>query len=135
MSGLTTALADEMLNLFRNTAATQFTPYIALFNGDPAGAGTELTTTITGSATRNACGFSAPQAGTGTQRKIVNGSDIDITASASGSATADYYAIYDAATAGNLKFSKALTSSLTINAGSPVSIAAGDLEIYNNYND
>jgi hypothetical protein len=127
--GLTSTQADAFLNVFRGTTYTGFTSYVALFNGDPQGAGTEITSTITGAATRNAAGFGAPGAGTGDQRKIANSGEIEITASAAGSATADYFAIYDAATGGTLRFSGALTSSLAISAGSPVKFEAAALEV------
>lgn len=127
--GLTTTQTDAYLNTFRATNFTGFTAYVALFDGDPQGAGTEITNTIKGSATRNAAGFGAPGAGTGSNRRIANSAEIEITASAVGSADATHFAIYDAATAGTLRFSAALDSTLTINTGNPVKFETGELYI------
>lgn len=47
----------------------------------------------------------------------------------SGTVTIKAVGLYDAATDGNLKFSKNLTAEKVINGGDPVSIAVGDLDI------
>lgn len=129
--GLPTTQTDAYLNTFRATDYTGFTAYVALFDGDPQSGGTEITNTIKGSTTLNACGFGAPAAGSGSNRRISNSAEIEITASAAGSADATHFAIYDATTTagGTLRFSAALDSTLTINTGNPVKFEAAALYI------
>jgi len=101
--------------------ASPTTLYIALFSSDPtdAGGGTELTTTLTGSANRTAITLTAAQASGTTTLK--NGSQVIITSNASAGATASHMGIFDAATSGtNLLFRGVL------NNGTAKTIATGD---------
>lgn len=122
---------DEILNnLAKGTTIAVGNRYFALFNGDPHASGTEITSTITGSANRLQCDglFGTPSTVDGF-RKISNTSVLTITSSASGSATATYGAIYDAATGGNLVAAYALSSSLSIAAGNAVEFAVGQVSL------
>jgi hypothetical protein len=118
-------LADELIDWVKGTdmPTAPTTVYIALFNGDPSGAGTEITNTIKGSTTRDAIALGGVTT-SGTFRQADNIADITITLSASAGATADYAAIYDAATGGNLLSYDTLTSSKTITTGDEVKFEA-----------
>jgi len=101
--------------------ASPTTLYIALFSSDPtdAGGGTELTTTLTGAATRTPITLTAAQASGVTTLK--NSSQVVITSSAAAGATASHMGIFDAATGGtNLLFRGVL------NNGTAKTIATGD---------
>lgn len=118
-------LADELIDWVKGTnmPAAPAAVYVALFNGDPTGAGTEITNTIKGSTTRDAIALGAVTT-SGNFRQADNTAVITITASASAGATADYAAIFDAATAGNLLSYDTLTASKTITTGDEVKFDA-----------
>lgn len=120
---------DEILNVQRGTALSAWTPYVALFDGDPESGGTELTNSITGSNNRSEVSYGAPQSDGGNGRQIVNSSEIEITASAQnvGDVNVDYFAIYDAQTSGNLR-AKMSTGPHTVSAGNRVVILPTDLQ-------
>lgn len=118
-------LADELIDWVKGTdmPTAPTTVYIALFNGDPSGAGTEITNTIKGSTTRDAIALGGVTT-SGNFRQADNTAEITITPSASAGATADYAAIYDAATGGNLLSYDTLTASKTITTGDGVKFEA-----------
>lgn len=120
--------ADDAINYIKGTnfPAAPATVYVALFNGDPAGAGTEITNTIKGTTTRDAIALGAIST-SGSYRQASNTGEITITASASAGATADYVALFDAATAGNRLANEALTTSKTITTGDEVKFEVGAL--------
>jgi len=122
--------ADAILEWVTNTTAFPAEPttiYVALFDGDPTSGGTEITNTITGSTTRTTLALGTSPATSGDYRQIDNASQVQITASASAGATADYAAIYDASTSGNLIAYEALTASKTIQTGDEVNFEANAL--------
>lgn len=99
--------------------------FVALFNGDPTDAGsggTEVTTTIR-VAGRVAVTFgSISGGGTMSNSAIVNFGNADA------GATVTHFAVYDAASAGNLLGSAALSGgSQVISTGNPVAFAIGAL--------
>lgn len=107
------------------------TVYLALFNGDPSGAGTEVTTTVCSGrlAISSAMGTSSGGAGSAT-----HAADLVFTTSALAAATVNYVAAYDAATNGNLLWYRSVTSNavaigntVKINAGVLIVTAGGDL--------
>lgn len=103
------------------TAATApAATYMALFNGDPQGAGSEVTTTIDATG-RKAVTF------TGTT-SLSNSTLVDYGAADSG-ATVDYGAVYDASSAGNLLLSGALGSSVSVSTGDEVTFPIGNITI------
>ncbi len=125
---MTNYLADATLNhVHRNTAYTSpTTVYVALFTtatGDD-GSGTECTGT---DYARVAVTFGAPS---GTPRQIANSAIVDFGTDSDGSFGAlTHFAIYDAATAGNMLEHDALTTAKTPAAGDPVTFPVGTLVI------
>lgn len=110
----------------KTTPATVATRYITIFNGDPQGAGSEVINTVTGSSNR--IDLTTPM-GTASAGSATNSSVITFTSSASGAATVDYVAIYDAQTAGNLLASAAATASKSVTSGDSLTIAASGLTV------
>lgn len=104
------------------------TRYVALFDGDPQGAGTEVTTDIRPSG-RLALTANMEDAGDTNAGEAASTSEIDFGSADSG-ASVSHIAIYDAATAGTLLASDALTGGTqTVTAGNPVKIPVGDLTV------
>ena len=127
MSGRSTYLGNSFLNVIRGTAYTAPSAvYVALFNGDPTDAGTggsEVTTTIR-TAGRVAATFGAPSA------KAMSNSAAVSFGNAAGAATVTHYALFDAASAGNMLDSAPLTGgSMAVSANSAVSFAVGAIVI------
>lgn len=118
MSTSTTTQRDAMLN-----AVTTY--YIDLYNGDPSGVGTSQLLTLTGSATRPSATLGSP-ATDGAYRKRSNASEVIITASAAGAATVDYWAMFDAATGGNLVQYGQYSPSKSFTAGDEIKVNAGE---------
>ena len=131
MASFSDYLEQQILNhIFRNTAI--FTPpanvYLALFTAAPSdsGGGTEVTG---GSYARKAVStttqWNAP--GVGGLTDNINAQAF-VTATASWG-TITHFAIFDAASAGNLLFHGALTASKVVGSGDTIQFAAGDLDV------
>lgn len=103
--------------------AAAATRYITVFNGDPQGAGTEVINTITGSANRQNMTTAMAAASGGS---AASDTDITFTASAVGTATVDYVAVYSAITGGTLMASTAV-SSKSVGIGDSLKILATQL--------
>jgi hypothetical protein len=104
------------------------TRYVALFDGDPQGSGTEVTTDIR-TAGRVAITSDMEAAGTTSTGEASSTADLDFGNADSG-ATVSHIAIYDSATGGTLLASDALSGgSQTVTAGNPVKIPSGDLTV------
>jgi len=123
--GLTEYAIKKILDHVMGRAAWTMptTVYMALFNGDPTGAGTELTAPpCTGYArkaiTSSAATFAAP---VGT---IVNSVDIDFGIAGSAWGTVDYSAIYDQLTGGNMLSSSPLEVVRSIQLDDPAKFPA-----------
>lgn len=128
MPDLTATAQNELVDALTGKSNTSFggsTQYITLFNGDPQGSGSEVLNTVTGSANRPAIASSMGNASSGSSSST---SDITFTNNASGAATVDYIAIYDAQTGGNLLASTSVTSK-SVASGDGVSISSGNLTI------
>ncbi|HNY80767.1 MAG TPA: hypothetical protein PKO46_21005 [Sedimentisphaerales bacterium] len=125
MGSFSAYAANKVLDHYTGKAAwTMPTVYVALFVGDPEGAGTEVSgngysrkqtaaadwNSASGGATSNAQALTFPQA-TGSW------------------GTVDHFALYDAATGGNRTGSGALGEPKTIGSGDTASFAAGDLDV------
>lgn len=95
------------------------TVYAAIFNGDPQGAGTEASG---GSYARQPIVFSTPSGGATANTNIPTFTNMP-------AMTANYTALYDAVTGGNILYSQADTTPKTINAGDTVSIAIGAVTV------
>lgn len=113
-------------NWLRNNAAmpAQAQPYCALFSDDPgeAGAGTEVTATIR-PAGRVAITFGAPADGV-----MANSAEVDFGAADAG-ATVTHFAIFDAASDGNMLMYAELDTPRTIVAADPVKFPVGALGV------
>lgn len=106
------------------TPAAIGTRYVSIWNGDPQGAGTEVTSTVTGSATRPSITFAAASGGSASSDATVT-----FTANASGTATINYVALHSASTGtGNVLASCAVTAK-NITPGDSVSIASGSATV------
>jgi len=104
------------------------TRYVALFDGDPQGSGSEVTTDIRPSG-RLAITSDMETAGATTGGESASTGDIDFGNADSG-ASVSHIAIYDSASGGTLLASDALTGGTqSITAGNPVKIPAGDLTV------
>ena len=126
-------LEESILNhIFRGSAfAAVGTVYVALFTADPgeAGGGTEVSggAYARASVTSGAGAWSDPT-GTG---QISNSSDIVFPTPSGGNwGVCTHFAIFDAASGGNMLYHNALSTSKTINDGdSAPSFATGTLQI------
>lgn len=93
---------------------------VALFNGDPLGAGVEVTTDVR-AAGRVALSMAASSGG-------VAASDADADfGNADGPATVTHTCTFDALSGGNKLMADALSSTQEISAGNPVNYPAGDI--------
>lgn len=128
MAAFSDYLENALLNhVLRNTVLTSpTTVYLALFTSSSSSAALEagtITNEVTGGTyARQAVTFAAPAAGA-----TENSGAISFTNMPAG--TVAYVAVMDAATAGNVLFHGALTTSRTLNLGDTFTIAAGDLDI------
>lgn len=122
MSDMSTYLGDALFNWLKSTAfpADPTNVYAALYDGDPAGAGVEVTGTA--NLTRQAITFGAIAA-----RAMSNSVQIDF-GTANASKDPDYVCIFDASSGGNLLAKKLITEANIVN-GEAVYIAAGNLEL------
>jgi hypothetical protein len=126
MSGHSTYLATAVLNWVKGTTmpAAPAAVYVALFNGDPTDAGsggTEVTTTI------RTAGRVAATFGAVSSKAIANSALVDF-GNAAGTASVTHFAVFDAASAGNMLGSNALSSgSGSITSGTATNFAIGAL--------
>lgn len=139
--GYSIAAREAILNeVFRGTAATwPATYYVALLTTNPsddAGTGlVESTTAVWTNYARasiaNATGsWAAPAGGTTSPQTVSNAVAISFgTATTTANETISGFAIYDAATAGNLKFWGAFGTPPVVQNGDPVSFAIGALVV------
>lgn len=131
MADFTTSTRNQIIDWLvgvSNPSPVASARYLALFDGDPQGAGAEVTATIRTAGRVEITSIMAASAFGSTS----NSSIIDFGDSASGSTGTqfDYVAIYDAATAGNLLASDALSGGQqTVTQGNPVSIPSAGLTI------
>lgn len=96
--------------------------YVALYVGDPASGGTEVSTS--GSAySRQSAAFTI------TGGAATNTSQLQWSAATSSWGTITHVAIFDASTSGNRLVDAALSTSKTITTGDVLQIPAGDLDV------
>lgn len=127
MAAVSDYLENALLNhVFRGDQtgtglAQPATVYLALYTSDPtdANTGTEVSG---GSYARQATAFDAPSSGS-----ITNTVDEDFTDMPA--VTVTHVGLLDAATAGNLLWHGALTSSKSVNTGDTFTVKAGNLTI------
>ena len=126
MSGNSTYLGNALLNWVKGSAmpTAPTTVYVALWNGDPTDAGTggtEVTTTI------RTAGRLAATFGTVASKSMSNSAIVNFGAAA-GAATVTYFAVFDAASAGNMLGSNILgIGGGSVASGAAVSFAIGAL--------
>lgn len=133
MPGKSNYLEDKLLNWLKGTAmgASPSGLYVRLFTADPTDAGTltsEVTTTIR-PAGGVAATFGTITSGTGAN-SMTNTAIVDFGAAA-GAVTGNvtHFGIFDAATAGNMLYSDALTTARAVVLGAAVSFAVGALVV------
>lgn len=121
MSAKSTFLSNKLLaNVLTNTAYTPpTTVYVALFNGNPAVSGVEVTG---GSYARQSAAFSTPSSGSTQNSGNITYTNMPAT-------TVSYIAIYDALTSGNLLYYAAAAVTKITNSGDTVSIAIGGIVV------
>lgn len=126
MAAFTATPRNEMLEWLvgkADPAPVAATRYISIYNGDPQGAGSEVISTVTGSANR--VDLTTAMGAAAAAGSISSNADITFTTNASGAATVNYVSIHDAQTAGNLMGSAAVTSK-SITAGDSLKILSGN---------
>lgn len=112
MATISLTLSEEILDLIT-------TPFVALYNGDPATTGTE----ITGS------GYERKDASLGAFASKEKSNTTEIRWTSMPASTVTHLAIFDAATAGNLRVSTSFASPTTLESGDEFFIATGNLTI------
>ena len=110
------------------TAFTMPTAYVALFVGDPLGAGVEVSgvdyaRVATAGADWNSAAFTSPTA------SITNAADIDFGTAGGAWGTVDYVAVFDALSGGNMLASGDLTVARPVVLNDPVKFPSGTLTI------
>lgn len=120
-------LLDEVMG---KTAFALPTVWVALYNGDPFGAGSELTAPPATDYAREACAgkwgaasFASP---VGT---IANNADIDFGVAGAAWGTVDHMAIFDADTGGNMLAAGPLEVSRSVQLNDPVKFPTGELKV------
>lgn len=142
MSAMTDFLENKLIDqIFRGqTAPTTSTLYVALFTGAPSDAagGTEVSgnayarvavsSSLANWAGTQSAGSTVASTGTGGQTSN-NGAITFPTPTGGGWGTVTHFAIFDAATSGNMLLEGALSISKTINEADTVSFPAGSLAV------
>ena len=113
-------LIDHLLG--SGTYTKPASKYVALYVGDPAGSGTEVSTSGTGYARQSA-------AFTITTNSATNTSQLTWSTATANWGTITHVAIYDAVTAGNQLVTSALSSSRTVNTSDTLRISASNLTV------
>lgn len=125
MAEFTNAAIHPMLDWLtgKATPAAVATRYITVFNGNPTSGGTEVISTLTGSANRinMTAAMAVAAAGVAASNALIT-----FTAAAASGATVDYVAEYDAITGGNLLSYTPVTTKV-VAAGDGLSILSGNL--------
>lgn len=130
MSAMTDYLEGEIIkHIFRTGSFTKPTVLaVGLFTAAPsdAGGGTEVTGGSYARATLNPldANWAAPASGNGVTS---NSSTITFTTPTANWGSVTHFAVFDAASAGNMLFWGSLTVSKTINSGDTVTFPAGSL--------
>lgn len=117
------AYKTKMFNLLRAQSCPGFTPYFALYNGDPESGGAELTGT---GYERVPITFGAPVEQTSGQMKITNSASVTMNRATSAWGTWNYTSIMDAASGGSTAFKLSRTAKV-VRKGLRVISSAGDL--------
>lgn len=126
MGGWSDTLENQILDHFtgNGTWTPPATIYVALFIGDPDGAGSEV---VAGDYARVAGSFGAASGGS-----CSNDGLIDFGEAASDWGEVTHFALYDAATLGNMQASGTLDATANITSGEDVSFPVGSLILTQN---
>lgn len=115
-----------ILNVFRNTNVVGFSPYIALYSGDPSGSGTEFSEN---NYSRFSVDFNQPQSASGSQATVITNSDDILSPVSTGYwGQLNYIAICDSDEGGNIFASIALDQTINMTYGKSAGFHAGDLK-------
>jgi hypothetical protein len=113
-------LIDHLLGA--NTYTKPASKYVALYVGDPAGSGTEISTS--GSAyARKSASFTI------TTNAATNSADLEWSVATTAWGTITHVAIFDALTSGNMLVTAALSTAKTIGIGDVLRIQASNLNV------
>lgn len=124
MSDMSTYLGNKVLDWLKGNAfpSAPADIYLALFDGDPKGAGTEITTDINSS---GRLAISLEALASGTDASVANDTAVDFGNSES-AVSLSHVAVYDASSSGNLLWAKQLPGGpFAITIGMPISFAIG----------
>ena len=136
MGGKSNYLEGKILNWLKGTAfgTAPAGLYVGLFTADPtdAGATTDEVTTTVRAAGRPAVSLGTLSSGTGADT-LANSAIVDFGAAAGAPGSAvTHVGIFDAASAGNMLYSAALTTPRTVTVGAAVSFPIGAIVISEN---
>jgi len=116
----------KILNYLRGTNITGFTPYLALYSGDPTTSGTELS----GSGyARLELTFDTPAEQVSGQMQTANTNSVESAAASVNWGTWAYGVIMDASTAGNRVWYKANAGSYVMNNGAKATVSVGAITL------
>lgn len=116
----------KILNYLRGTNLTGFTPYLALYSGDPTTSGTELS----GSGyARLELTFDTPAEQVSGQMQTANTNSVESAAASANWGTWAYGVIMDASTAGNRVWYKANAGSYVMNNGAKATVSVGAITL------
>lgn len=131
--GVSQYLENARLNWLKGTAfpAAPATMYIALYTVAPSdsGGGTEVSGGAYARASIASTGWGAISGGGTSPEQISNSGVVSFPTPTASWGTVVAFAIFDAATGGNMLYWNTFTSSTTINAGASVSFGAGSLTV------
>lgn len=113
--GLSTQLANDLLNTLRNVSYAEAGVYVKLHTGDPGSAGTANASAET---TRKAITLSAASGGS-----AALSASVSWTSWPAGTETISHFSIHDAASAGTFLWSGALSASKTVYAGDTLTLS------------
>lgn len=125
-SDLTPYLGNRILRWLggNNMPSAPSNVYLALFDGNPLSAGTEVGADVRAATPREPITWSVPAAGT--TITMASSADADFGAS-EGPCDITHVAVFDAASGGNMLAKKALSSPVSVILGTQVNFLAGDL--------
>ncbi len=126
MAGKTDYRENKVLDHVLATAAytAPSAVYVALFTADPTDTGDTTNEISAGGYARTQATFRAASGGSAS-----NSADVTFPQATADWGTITHFAIMDAATAGNMLYSGALTASKTVTNGDTFKFAAGDLTV------
>lgn len=123
---LSTYYRTQIMNSLRGVPVSNFTPYIALCNGDPTGSGSEFSGN---NYSRIAVTFSAPAQQASGVAMSQNTAQVTSAISSGSWGSLTHIAIADNATSGNYYAIKQLGATYAISANASVGFRAGELTI------